>query len=485
MKKTNRALTVAAIVMAMFMSAMEATVVGTAMPTVVADLHGLDLYGWVSAIYMLAATVTIPLWGKLSDLRGRKPVMLAGLALFLLGSVTSGMSATMAQLVLFRALQGIGAGALQPTPITIVGDIFTMEERGKVQAFFGSVWGLSAMVGPLLGGVIVHLLSWRWVFYINIPFGLISGLILTASFHEARREAAAKTSLDLLGAALLTVSVLALLLGAGGTHAWFTLPLSALALVAFVGQERRAPEPIAPLSLLGRPVIALSSLAGLLAGAVMAGAGTYLPLYAQSLLGATPTQAGSVIAPMLLGWPLASAVAGRSIPRVGYRVLVRGGMALVGVSSVMVWVTLTRAPSMNLLRAVMFVYGVGMGFANTALIIATQESVSWSQRGVATATTMFSRSIGGAVAVGALGAMLAQRLADKVPERVLRELVGPEHGRSLGAETLARMSSVLDAGMQSVFFVVAVCGVLAAVVGMMFPDVAVRRAGEGRTSLVT
>jgi MFS family permease len=181
---------VAAIVLSMFMSAMEATVVATAMPTVVADLHGIELYGWVTAIYMLASTVTIPLWGKLADLRGRRPVMLAGMALFLVGSVLSGAAGGMVALIAFRGIQGAGAGALQPVALTIIGDLFTIEERGRMQGIFGAVWGLAAISGPLLGGLIVHTLGWRWVFFVNVPFGLLSAAMLVTFYRDPERSGA-------------------------------------------------------------------------------------------------------------------------------------------------------------------------------------------------------------------------------------------------------------------------------------------------------
>jgi EmrB/QacA subfamily drug resistance transporter len=472
---SRRGLVIAAILLSMFMSAMEATVVATAMPTIVADLHGIELYGWVGSIYMLASTVSIPLWGSLADLRGRKPAMLWGMGFFLLGSVMSGASRTMAMLVLSRAVQGIGAGSLQPVSLTIVGDLYTVEERGRIQGYFGALWGVAGMAGPLLGGLIVRALSWQWVFYINLPFGLLSGAMLVAFFHEAADLARKSRRLDLAGAVTLTVSVLSLLLGVGGSHPSLTLPLAALSFGAFIAVERRAAEPVVPLSLFAHRTIAVASVVGTLMGTVMMSTLMFLPLFMQAARGATPTEAGTTVAPMLLGWPLASTVSGRLLPRVGPRSLVRAGLAFVLVGTLAVWLLVGGRASANALRVAMFAFGTGMGLANTALLIAVQESVGQAQRGIATATSMFSRSIGGAVSVGALGALLAHRLAGVVDEAQLNAMLGPARGRSLDAHAVAVMAGAVERAMLPIFVVIAAVGALAAACGMAFPDVSLSR----------
>ena len=304
MRKTHRPLTVVGVLLAMFMAAMEATVVGTAMPTVVEKLGGIEFYGWTGAIYMLTATVTMPLYGKLSDLYGRKPIMMLGMVAFLAGSMASGLSQTMIQLIAFRAVQGVGAGGLQPVAMTIVGDIFKPAERARIQGVFGAVWGVAAMSGPLLGGLIVHALSWRWVFFINVPFGLLSAVMLTLFFHEplAKKD----HSLDVAGTVLLASAIVALLLGASRWAPMVTLPLAMVLLAGFVVAERRAREPVLSLALLRRRIMAVSSVAGAVVGAVMSSTVIYLPLYVQAILGGSPTQAGGTVAPMLVGWPIAS-----------------------------------------------------------------------------------------------------------------------------------------------------------------------------------
>lgn len=468
----------AAILLSMFMAAMEATVVATAMPTVVADLRGIELYGWVGSLYMLASTVTIPLWGKLADLWGRKPVMLAGLVLFLVGSVASGTSATMFQLVVFRAVQGMGAGSLQPVSLTLVGDLFAVEERGRIQGMFGALWGVAGMMGPLLGGLIVRALSWRWVFYINVPFGLLSGALLVAFLDERDRRPTKRAPLDLAGAATLSVAVLSLLLGVGGRWPVVTLPLALASAAAFLAVERRSADPILPLTLFADGAIAVASVASTLMGAVMMASLMFLPLYVQAVWGGSPTEAGMAVAPMLVGWPLFSTWSGRLLPRLGPQVLIRRGLAVVAVGTGAVYASLAGGGGVWLLRAAMFVFGAGMGLANTAMIIAVQERVAWAQRGVATASTMFFRSIGGAVSVGAMGALLAHRLAGVVDESRLNAMLGPEHGRALASGDVLAMAGAVRVGMLPLFAAVAVLGTLAAVAGWRFPAVQITRRVE-------
>jgi EmrB/QacA subfamily drug resistance transporter len=453
----------------MFLSAMEATVVATVMPTVVAELRGIELYAWVSAAYLLTTAASIPLWGRGADLFGRKPMLFAGMAVFVGASVACGLATSLAALVAFRALQGIGAGALQPVTLTLIGDLYTVEERSRIQGLFGGVWALAAMVGPLLGGAITHVASWRWVFFLNLPFGAASAALLALFLHEPPRDLTRRVTLDLAGAALLVTAVVSLLLGVGGRLPAVMLPLSLASTVGFLAWERRAADPILPLDLFESPVIAVSAVASALMGAVMMTSLTWLPLYAQALLRASPTEAGAVVAPMLVGWPVASVVSARLLRRLGARPLVRWGLALVFVSTLLVRGALAGDAGAWAMRAAMFVMGAGMGICNTALIIAVQDSVAWARRGVATASTVFFRTIGGTVAVGAFGALVATRLAGRVPEAVLRDLIGPEHGRHLAAATLAGASAQLREAIATVFTGLVAVGVGVAASGVAFP----------------
>jgi EmrB/QacA subfamily drug resistance transporter len=467
----------------MFMAAMEATVVATALPSVVADLNGLELYGWVTAGYLLATTVTIPLWGKLSDQWGRKQTLLAGLAVFLVGSAACALSRTMAMLIGFRVVQGVGSGALQPVALTVVGDLFTLDERARIQGLFGAVWGFAAIVGPLIGGVIVHSLSWHWIFWINAPPCILSAWLLVLFYADERRGGMAKQQLDIAGAVLLSGAVIALLAGVSGFSPTLFLPAAGLLLAAFLHVEHRAREPILPLSLFRVPAIAGASLCSALMGAAMMALITYTPLFAQATRHVTATEAGATIAPMLVGWPLAAALGGRILPRVGYRILVRGGLTLVGISSIIACTLVAREASLSALRMTIFLFGVGMGLANTALIIAVQQSVEFGERGVATASAMFFRNVGGAVAAGGLGVILAYAVGSQVPPDVLRRLLGPERGAGLDPALVARTSAALAEAMLPIFLASAGLGVLVTLAGWAFPHVRIERAPTAPSSM--
>jgi len=479
---SRKVVAVAGILLSTFLAAAESTVIATAMPSVVADLGGLELYGWVGAMYMLAMTITIPIWGKMADLWGRKPVILAGIATFLVGSAACGVAPSMGALIGARVLQGIGGGGVQPIAMTIVGDMFAPKERARMQGVFGAVWGVSAIVGPILGGVIVRAMSWRWVFYLNVPFGVLAMVALGLSLGPRPASIAGRRPIDVAGAMLLSTAVLALLAGVAGRWAIVLLPLSAIALVAFIFVERRQPEPLVPMDLMRERIIAVSSGLCVVIGAVMTATVIYLPLFAQAVFDASPAAAGATVAPMLVGWPLASALSGRILLAVGARPLVRFGSSIVAVAAVVLDVMLHRSAPIDAIRACMFVFGVGMGLASTANVITVQDSVPFGRRGVATASMMFFRTIGGAIAVGVLGAVLARSLAGRVPESVLDSLLGPEHGRGLAAELVRGYRGEMQAGMGPLFHVIAAIGIAGALVSMFYPHVLVSE--EGREEAV-
>jgi EmrB/QacA subfamily drug resistance transporter len=467
-RHTHRGLTVVALLLGLFLSAMEMTVVSTAMPTVVGELGGLHLYAWAFAAYMLTATVTVPIHGKLADLRGRKPVMLAGIALFLAGSAWCGFARSMETLIAARALQGLGAGAIQPVTLTIVGDLFDARERGRMQGFFGAVWGVAGLVGPLLGGAIVHYASWRWVFWINLPFGVAAAAVLLLAYHERPERHAHR--LDVAGALLLSTAVLAVLFAARARGVGLVaVPVALAAGALFLRAERRAPEPLVPLDLFRDRVIAVSSTSGALVGAGMFATVTYVPLWVQSVLGASPTGAGAAIAPMAVGWPIASALAGRLIPRTGYRVLIRTGLAVTALAGLALAVLLRPGIPLVAAQALTFAYGIGLGLANTPLVIAVQSSVSWNRRGVATASVMFFRTIGGTLAVGVLGGLLARALERSGATRaIVQQVLGPERA-FVDPATLAGLSGALQDAMRGIFWAGAAIAAGAFVVSLRFP----------------
>jgi MFS family permease len=363
--------------------------------------------------------------------------------------------------------------------MTIVGDLFDVHQRARIQGILGAVWGVAGLTGPVLGGAIVHWLSWRWVFYVNIPLGLGCAAVLMFAYHETveRRD----HRLDFAGAVLLTITVvLALLAVRSRGEGLAFLPAAAVALALFLWVERRADEPLLPLDLFTRRVMAVASATGALVGAAMISVVTFVPLYVQSILAGSPTDAGTAIAPIAIGWPISSTLAGRLLPRAGYRVLIRGGLALTFCAALGLSFLLRPGADLWTLRLIMFFYGLGLGFANTPLVIAVQSSVPWKLRGVATASTMFSRSIGGTLSVGLLGGVLGAALAAAgAPAGAVDKLLGPE--RSFLPPALVRsLSGALQGGMEGIFQVVAVIAFAGFAVSLLFP--AIRIAPRGFTS---
>lgn len=407
-----------AIMLSIFLAAMESTVVATAMPKVVASLGGIHIYSWVFSGFLLTSTVTMPLWGRLSDLFGRRSTYLAGLTIFLLGSALSGASQNMAELIAFRMLQGLGAGSLMTIGMTIVGDLFGLERRAKMQGYLSSVWGVASLVGPLLGGLLTDYVSWRWVFYINLPFGALGMILIATALGEEGRPRR-RPAIDYGGLALFALSVSALLLGlveAGREGAWTrpdvvaALAVGGLALAAFVAVERRAREPIVPLRLFANRIVAAAVVTGFLAGMAMFGAISFVPLFMQAVVGTSATQAGFVLTPFVLGWVALSVLSARLVLKIGYRTVVTAGMAcLTGAFLLLTrWnVALTPGEAM---RDVLLA-GVGMGLSMVPMLIAVQSSVPRTDLGIATSMTQFFRAVGAALGLGVMGAVMTRRLA--------------------------------------------------------------------------
>lgn len=478
MAKTHRPLVVAALMMSLFMAAMEVTVVSTAMPTVIADLGGLELYAWVFTAYMLSSTVTVPIYGKLADLYGRKPIILFGIAVFLVGSMASGQARTMDELIAFRALQGLGAGAMQPIALTIVGDIFSIEERGRMQGLFGAVWGVAGLSGPMLGGLIVKAIGWRWVFYINIPSGILSALLLSVALVENIEKK--KHKLDVLGALLLASGLIVLLASGRGSSFWLSLLVGLALLAAFIAVERRTAEPLLPLDLFRMRFMSVASIAGALVGGAMVSTTTYIPLFVQGVLGGSPTDAGGAITPMVVGWPIASALGGRFLTRIGFRPLIVLGFLIAASASLLFAVLVGPSSTLTLPHITTAAFGVGLGFANTALLIGVQSSVSWQQRGVATASTMFFRSIGGALAVGFTGRILADGIAgaSSGSSELASSLLGPEHGQGLAPDLLHELSFALQSSLGTIFWVIAGLALSAFAVSLAIPELKGKESAE-------
>jgi EmrB/QacA subfamily drug resistance transporter len=406
----RRAIT-AGLLLGMSLGALEATVVGTAMPTVIATLGGLSHYSWVFSAYLLTSTASVPIWGRLADLYGRRRMYLTGIAVFLVGSVMSGAASSMVVLIVARALQGLGAGAIIPLSMTIVGEMYTLAERARTQALFSGVWGVASVLGPLVGGYVTDVLSWRWVFYLNLPFGLLAAVVLVLAYPPTRRAEA--VAVDWLGAALLFLGISTLLLALGGdlgVSAWWFAAASAMLLIAFVAAEQHAQYPILPLDLLRTPLIARTILVVFLVGMALFGAIAFIPLFVQVVMGSTATEAGQVLTPLFLGWVIMSIVSARLTAKVGYRPLAAGGSALMTVGFVALSLVHADSSRNSVLMAGLLI-GSGMGLSMLSLLLAVQHGVARSHLGIATSLNQFSRSVGAAVGVAAMGALMTRELA--------------------------------------------------------------------------
>ena len=394
----------------MGLAAMEATVVGTAMPTVIVTLGGLAHYSWVFSAYLLTSTASVPIWGRLSDLYGRRRMYLGGIAVFLAGSVLAGAATSMTALIAARALQGIGAGAVVPLSMTIVGELYSLAERAHTQALFSGVWGVASIAGPLVGGYITDTASWRWVFYLNLPLGLLAGTVILLAYPTPLRGKAVRV--DWLGAALLFggISTLLIALGAdGGGPAWACAAAAVGLLIGFVRVERRVADPILPLDLLRHPLMARAFIVVFLSGMALFGAIAFIPLFVQSVMGATATEAGQMLTPLFLGWVFTSVAAARLTVKVGYRILAVTGSVLMTLAFVGLVLVGPDSPR-SAVGVSGFVLGSGMGLSMLSLLLAVQHGVPRAHLGLATSLSQFSRSIGAAVGVAAMGALMARQL---------------------------------------------------------------------------
>jgi EmrB/QacA subfamily drug resistance transporter len=462
------------VMLSLFMASMEATVVATAMPTIVSQLGGLDTYSWVFSAYMLASTTTVPIYGKLSDLYGRRLIYVTAMALFLIGSLLCAWAATMTQLIIFRAVQGLGAGGLLPMAFIIVGDLFTLEQRARIQGLFSGVWGVSSIVGPLLGGFLVDQVSWHWVFYINIFPGLLAAVLVWIAWIDRSREASeVEVSVDYLGAGLLAAGVVTLLLGLfelGTVASWALLTMAMTFCGALVWVERRAADPILPLRLFRDRLFAVASAHGLLAGWAMFGSASFVPLFVQMVLGTSATAAGITLMPQLMGWVIASIIGSWLLLRIGYRTLALFGMGLLTLGMFMM-VQISVDSSLLSLMFNLALTGIGMGLSIPAFLIAVQSAVRRRDLGTATSTVQFSRSIGGALGVSVMGAVLSLQLARRLVAAGLDptalsvdRLLDPVAGAASSAALEGTLQVALAGAMRDVFttaFIAAALGLLA------------------------
>ncbi len=495
------------VAMSLFMSALEGTVIGTAMPTVVASLGGIEIYSWVFAAYILASTVMTPVWGKLADLVGRRPAMFGGLALFIVGSALSGAAHSMPQLIAFRVVQGLGAAALFPVGMTMVADLLTLEQRAKMIGLFGGMWGAASLLGPTVGGYLTEYtrLSWRWCFYIILPFGLLSAAMIAWAYREryARR---ANVAFDYAGTITLSAAlVLLLLVVERGAQYSILANLGALAvcaalLAAFIRLERRHAEPLIPLALFRNRVVMVATAHGFVALMALVGTMSFLPLFVQAVIGTGPAAAGNILIAIIIPWVLASIVGGRLILRFGYRRLVLTGMASMLAGAALLSQVSTETTQSRLAFNVVFL-GLGGGLTVMSLMIAAQHAVPGAQLGATTSTVQFARNIGAALGAGVMGALMSWRLSHSLagaPAEIARfarhseigSIVTPATRQSLSPAAASFLQQSLADALRLAFSFVLLAVIVAAIIALFVPRGRARELShpehhQGETSAAT
>jgi EmrB/QacA subfamily drug resistance transporter len=470
---SRRQLVLAASLMATFMAAVESSIVATAMPTIVADLGGFRLLSWVFAAYLLTMAVSVPVYGRLADAYGRKRVFYAGTGLFLVGTTLCGFAPTMVALVLFRAIQGLGAGAIQPISVTVLGDIYAPAERARVQAYSSSVFGVSAIVGPALGAFIVEKLHWSLVFWINLPIGVAAILMYGLFLHE--RIAPRKRRIDYVGGMLLTVGVGAVMfaLVQARTLGTGSVPLAVFGLAALAGlavHERRTPEPIVPYRLWRNRIIALGNLGTFGTGAAMMGVSAFLPAYVQGVMGKSPGVAGFALGCQSVSWTFGTLAAARVMIRASYRMsAVIGGVLLVIGGAMLTLLQPTSGVAWAVAGSL--VMGLGIGFCNPVYLVSIQASVGWEERGAATGSVMFMRILGSSWGAALLGAILNFGVYRHLPDAgdAVNRLLEPALRQSLGAQQTAHLAAAVAASLHEVYLVVALIAALTLLVSIFYP----------------
>jgi EmrB/QacA subfamily drug resistance transporter len=454
----NLRLVFAGLLLVMFLAALDQTIVATALPTIVGDLGGLNHISWVVTAYLLAQTVVTPLYGKLGDLYGRKIVLQSALIIFLIGSALCGLSRSLDELIAFRALQGLGGGGLMVSAQAAIGDVVPPRERGRYTGLFGAVFGLASVAGPLLGGFLTSNLSWRWIFYVNLPLGVLALFVLAATLPAVSERV--HHTIDYLGTALLGAGLSAIVLGAslGGTsYPWGSTLIVGLGiagvvlLAAFLLCERRAREPILPPRLLSNRVFAVTSAVGFVVGFALFGAVTYLPLFLQVVKGASPTGSGVQLVPLMGGLLITSIVSGQVITRTGrYKAFPIAGTAVMAVGLYLLS-TMDSASSRETIFVFMFVLGLGLGMVMQVLVLAVQNAVDYSDLGVATSGATLFRSIGGSLGTATLGAIFSNRLHEELRSVLPASAAHASAGGEVNPQQIARLPPTLHAGYLHAF----------------------------------
>lgn len=479
---TKRPLVLVSVMLAMFVGAVEATIVSTAMPSIAAELGGFSRYSWIFSAYLLMSTVTVLIYGKLADIFGRKPIFFIGLTIFLIGSLLCGFSTTMEQLIIYRLVQGLGAGAVMPIATTIVGDIYSTEERAKIQGYLSSVWGISAVSGPVIGGLIVQYMDWKYVFWVNIPLGLLAMAGIYLFLQEPKMER--KVSIDFAGAILLTLALSSILfwLVEGGQSfgrlsaiSYLLIIVSAILFIAFIFVERKTEEPMMPFAIWKNPVILYANLVSLTTGVILIGVSSYLPTFVTGVMEERAIIAGFTLTAMSIGWPIASSVAGHLLIRYGtFKVSFAGGISLVIGSLMFVWMTGDSGPLWAAVSS--FFVGIGMGLTSTSFIVTIQGAVGREQRGAATAANMFMRNFGNTVGAAIFGAVLNATLLMSYSKEGIEAqvddinlLLTEESRNMLSLERMRSLQYALDHSLQWVYIAVAMFAVISFLLILKIP----------------
>lgn len=449
----RRGLLIVGLMIAMLFGALDQTIVGTAMPRIVGELGGLSLMAWLTTAYMLTSTVVVPIAGKLADLIGRRIVYVTGLLIFMAASALCGMSQNMSELILFRALQGIGGGIMMPMAMITIGDIFTGKERAKWQGIFGGLFGLASVIGPQVGGWLVDALNWRWVFYINLPVGLLATVLIALALPK--HKAQGKVVFDIPGMAAMVVGVVSLLLAltfGGVDYPWGSwqiiglFSLAAVALITFGIIESRAKEPILPLRLFKSRVFSTINGVGFLLSVGMFGAIMFVPLFMQGIVGISASASGTVMTPLMISMIVASVIGGRLVYKLGIRAQILTGMIIMAAGFVLL-TTMGLNTTRLAASGIMVVLGVGMGLVMPLLTLALQESFPKSELGVVTSSSQFFRSIGGTFGMTVLGAVMNHQ-SSKLLTRDLLPVLGNVPDPT---GMIAQMTSKIDTDPQSLY----------------------------------
>ena len=470
---THRMLVFAAVMATTFMVAIEINIVATAMPSIVPQLGGFDLYSWVFAAFLLPQAVTIPIYGKFADLYGRRRILVAGIIVFLIASLLCGLATSMPELIAFRVLQGVGGGAILPVAHTVVGDIFTPEERARMQSYIATVWATSAIVGPALGAIIVANLDWRWVFWINLPLGLVALVMLRAFYRETIERR--RHRIDYLGAGLLMLSSGTLMLALIQAATYSTNVLVGLATIAAIcvaalwRVERRAAEPILPPSLWQIPVVTTATVGTIVVGALAMGVVTYLPVHIQGVLGHTADVVAIGLAAMAISWSFCAGLGGRLSIRTTYRlVIMSGSVVLIAGAAFLVFVS--SSTNVSVIIAGSVIIGMGLGFTSSTYVVAVQTNVNWQIRGSATSTIHFARMFGQALGAAFFGMVINLNLrADGTSISNVDTLMDPVRREQLDASLRDPLIAALGGALTDVYVITCIIAVLALAVAAFMP----------------